>query len=167
MELGYRDNRGTRGHRYFTEFLPTWSTSSLERGWYQTTNATKVLPYSPVNLIPMGSIHASTIGALVGGNWNLSQGWGTSPQLNWRLPTNSTKASTCNTTNNLGLQEPKSKKLLNFHSPNPPERNQTDAPNENGKNTTKLFKYFSPKSTKSTKAYGGIREEEQCRKSTK
>src|SRR4051812_17939565 len=47
--------------------------------------------YSPVNLTPMGSIHASTIGALVGGNRNLSQGWGTSPQLNWRLPTNATK----------------------------------------------------------------------------
>ena len=87
-ELGYRDNRGTRGRRYFTEFLPTWSTSRLERGWYQTTNATKGLPYSPVNLTPTGSIHASTIGALVGGNRNLSQGWGTSPQLNWRLPTN-------------------------------------------------------------------------------
>src|SRR4051812_49986706 len=92
-ELGYRDNRGTRGHRYFTEFLPTWSTSRLERGWYQTTNATKGLPYSPVNLTPTGSIHASTIGALVGGNRNLSQGWGTSPQLNWRLPTNATKAT--------------------------------------------------------------------------
>src|SRR4051812_21307395 len=26
-----------------------------------------------------------------GGNRNLSQGWGTSPQLNWRLPTNVTK----------------------------------------------------------------------------
>ena len=90
-ELGYRDNRGTRGHRYFIEFLPTWSTSRLERGWYQTTNATKGLPYSPVNLTPMGSIHASTIGALVGGNRNLSQGWGTTPQLNWRLPTNATK----------------------------------------------------------------------------
>src|SRR4051812_38376774 len=92
-ELGYRDNRGTRGHRYFTEFLPTWSTSRLEKGWYQTTNAAKGLPYSPVNLTPTGSIHASTIGALVGGNRNLSQGWGTSPQLNWRLPTNATKAS--------------------------------------------------------------------------
>ena len=63
----------------------------MERGWYQTTNATKVLPYSPVNLTPIGSIHASTIGALVGGNRNLLQGWGTSPQLNWRLPTNATK----------------------------------------------------------------------------
>src|SRR4051812_26402491 len=64
-----------RGRRYFTEFLPTWSTSRLERGWYQTTNATKGLPYSPMNITPMGSIHTSTIGALVGGNRNLSQGW--------------------------------------------------------------------------------------------
>ena len=42
-ELGYRDNRGTRRRRCFTEFLPTWSTSRLERGWYQTTNTTKVV----------------------------------------------------------------------------------------------------------------------------
>src|SRR4051812_39036623 len=124
-ELGYRDNRGTRGHRYFTEFLPTWSTSRLERGWYQTTNATKVLPYSPVNLTPTGSIHTSTIGALVGGNRNLSQGWGTSPQLNWRLPTNATKGlNKCHQCHNatkdtmpprpqnrLGFQEPKRDKL--------------------------------------------------------
>src|SRR3954469_21853929 len=111
-ELGYRDNRGTRGHRYFTEFLPTWSTSRLERGWYQTTNATKGLPYSPVNLTPMGSIHASTIGALVGGNRNLSQGWGTTPQLNWRLPTNATKVyNATKATNRLGFQEPKRDKL--------------------------------------------------------
>ena len=52
----------------FTKFLPTWTMSRLERGWYQTTNITKGLPYSPVNLTPMGSIHTSTIGALVGGN---------------------------------------------------------------------------------------------------
>src|SRR3954464_5766561 len=64
---------------------------SFGEGGDQTTNATKGLPYSPVNLTPTGSIHASTIGALVGGNRNLSQGWGTSPQLNWRLPTNATK----------------------------------------------------------------------------
>src|SRR3954469_14500445 len=90
-ELRYRDNRGTRGRRYFTDFLPTWSTYRLERGWYLTTYTTKGLPYSLVNLTPTGSIHASTIGALVGGNRNLSQGWGTYPQLNWRLPTNATK----------------------------------------------------------------------------
>src|SRR3954469_20090421 len=101
-----------RGHRYFTEFLPTWSTSRLERGWYQTTNATKGLPYSPVNLTPTGSIHASTIGAHVGGNRNLSQGWGTSPQLNWRLPTNATKGhNATKATNRLGFQEPKRDKL--------------------------------------------------------
>jgi len=39
-------------------------------------------------------------------------------------------------TNRLGFQEPKSKNLLNFHSPNPPGRTQTDAPNANGKNTS-------------------------------
>src|SRR4051812_11186053 len=39
-------------------------------------------------------------------------------------------------TNRLGFQEPKSKKLLNFHSPNPPGRTQIDAPNANGKNTS-------------------------------
>src|SRR4051812_8741675 len=61
QELGYRDNRGTRGRRYFTEFLPTWSTSRLERGCCLTTYATKGFPYSPVNLTPMGSIHTSTI----------------------------------------------------------------------------------------------------------
>src|SRR3954464_6719917 len=113
---------------------------SFGEGGDQTTNATKGLPYSPVKLTPTGSIHASTIGALVGGNRNLSQGWGTSQQLNWRLPTNATKASTNATKatmpprpqNRLGFQEPKRDKLQRV--------TQTDAPNANGKNTIKVLK---------------------------
>ena len=127
----------------------------MERGWYQTTNATKGLPYSPVNLTPMGSIHTSTIGALVGGNRNLSQGWGTSLQLNWRLPTNATKGhNATKATNRLGFQEPKSKKLLNFHSPNPLGRTQTDAPNAMAR-TQVVCKSFSPKFHQSYKSLWG------------
>src|SRR3954471_13361444 len=92
---------------------------SFGEGWYQTTNATKVLPYSLVNLTPMGSIHASTIGALVGGNRNLSQGWaqlhnliGGSQQTPQKASTNSTKATMSpRPQNRIGFQEPKRDKL--------------------------------------------------------
>jgi hypothetical protein len=87
-------------------------------------------------------------------NRNLSQGWGTSSQLNWSLPTNATKATTYNTNKPLGFQEPKSKKLLNFHSPNPPGRTQTDAPNAMAR-TQVVLKYFSPKFHQSYKSLWG------------
>ena len=141
----------------------------MERGWYQTTNATKGLPYSLVNLTPMGSIHASTIGALVGGNRNLSQGWGTTPQLNWRLPTNATK----------GHNAAKATKPSRV-----PRTQEGQAPMSNSnqilrgelkpmhqmqmaRTPQRCSNPSLPNSTKATKSYGGIREEEQWRKSTK
>ena len=140
--------------------------SHLERVWYQTTNATKGLPYSPVNLTPTGSIHASTIGALVGGNRNLSQGWGTSPQLNWRLPTNATK----------GHNATKAKKSSSVQEGQAPMSNSNQILRGEHKPMHQMQMARTPQrcsnpslpnSTKATKAYGGIREEEQWRKSTK
>ena len=147
----------------------------MERGWFQTTNATKGLPYSPVNLTPMGSIHASTIGALVGGNRNLSQGWGTSPQLNWRLPTNATKGlNKCHQ----GYNATKATKPSRV-----PRTQEGQAPMSNSNQILrgelkpmhqmqwqghkKCSNPSLPNSTKSTKASGRIREEEHKRKSTK
>jgi hypothetical protein len=49
----------------------------------------------------------------------------------------------------LGFQEPKSKKLTNFHLPKSPRRTQTDAPNTIAR-AHKVLKSFSP--TKATNA---------------
>src|SRR3954462_2339068 len=57
-------------------------------------------------------------------------------------------------TNRLGFQEPKSKKLLKFYSPNPPRRTQTDAPNAMAR-TQEVLKSFSPKFHQSYKSLWG------------
>src|SRR4051812_7743363 len=154
-----------RGRRYFTEFLPTWSTSRLERGWYQTTNATKGLPYSSVNLTPMGSIHASTIGALVGGNRNLSQGWGTTPQLNWRLPTNATKGHNA-------TKATKPSRVPRIQEGQAPMSNSNQILRGEHKPMHQMQMARTPQrcsnpllssSNKATKAIGGTREEESMR----
>src|SRR3954469_1334416 len=65
----------------------------LERGWFQTTNATRGLPCSPMNLTPTGSIHLPLYRQP--SRWKptpLQQVRGTHPQLNWRLP-NASKLS--------------------------------------------------------------------------
>src|SRR3954463_3417090 len=56
----------------------------------QTTNATRGLPCSPMNLTPTGSIHLPLYRQP--SRWKpapLQQVWGTHPQLNWRLPNSS------------------------------------------------------------------------------
>src|SRR3954463_13883997 len=161
-----------RRRQCFTEFLPTWSTSRLERGWYQTTNATKGLPYCPVNLTPMGSIHASTIGALVGGNRNLSQGWGTTPQLNWRLPTNATKGlNKCHQGYN-ATQATKPSRVPRTQEGQAPMSNSNQILRGELKPMQQMKMARTPQrcsnpslssSNKATKAIGGTREEESKR----
>ena len=124
-----------------TDILPSSSQHGVRLVWrgggIKPPMPQKAWPYSPVNLTPMGSIHASTIGALVGGNRNLSQGWGTYPQLNWRLPTNATKGhnATKATKPSRVPMNPREKNLLNFS----PSRILTENSNRctkcNGKNT--------------------------------
>src|SRR3954463_10236674 len=111
----------------------------------------------------MGSIHASTIGALVGGNRNLSQGWGTYPQLNWSLPTNSTKATKpSRVPRTQEGQAPKSHTNQILRGELKPMHQMQMA-----RTPQRYSNPFLPNSTKATNAYGGIREEEQWRKSTK
>src|SRR3954471_15105571 len=149
---------------------------SFGEGWYQTTNAIKGLPYSPVNLTPTGSIHASTIGALVGGNRNLSQGWGTSPQLNWRLPTNSTKGlNKCHQGHNV-TKVTKPSRVPRTQEGQAPMSNSNQILRgelkpmhqmQMARTPQRCSNPSLPSSNKATKAIGGTREEESKRKSTK
>jgi len=111
------------------------------------SNARLCSPYSPRALAQckMPRFHYEVV--LKALTKPLHQAWGTSPQLNWRLPRITTKPLI-----RLGFKEPKSKKLLNFHSPNPHGELKPMQPMQWQEH--KCSSASLPNSTKATKAMG-------------
>ena len=129
----------------------------LVGGVWVIPNATNGLTlFSGDELRPNGPNSLSTIGAFKVATEPL-QAWGNLHNLiggsqEMATMTSSSRNNFRESTNRLGFQEPKSKKLLTFHPTESSRRTQTDAPDANGKNNKKCSSPSLSNPTKATKA---------------